>query len=224
VTGSRHARHEAPRSRRGLVVGAGIGALVLLAALFAGGLLVGRATSSPASSPAAAPARDGTAASPAPGSAIAAPAAATGALPSRPTMLADVTRVVTGDQIVVRVGATEIPVRVLGIDTPDPAATAGGAGQCGSREALEYAGRRLSGQTVTLVPDPTQPEFDDQGHRLSYVVLHSQLSYTDAVLMDGIGRADTSRPLWYAPVFAQEQGRAAAARVGIWGAPCEARP
>jgi micrococcal nuclease len=135
-------------------------------------------------------------------------------------MLADVTRVVTGDEIVVRVGTTEIPVRVLGLDTPAPAATT----ECGGREALEYADRRLSGQTVTLVPDPTQPEFDDQGHRLSYVVLRSQLSYTDAALMDGIGRADTSRPLWYAPVFAQEQGRAAAARVGIWGVPCEERP
>lgn len=209
MTGSRHARHEAPRSPRGLVVGAGIGGLVLLTALFAGGLLVGRATSSPATA-------DATPASPA----SAAPAAATGAPPSHPTMLADVTRVITGDEIVVRVGATEILVRVLGLDTPDPAATA----ECGSREALDYAGGRLSGQTVTLVPDPTQPEFDDQGHRLSYVVLRSELSYTDAALMDGIGRADTSRPLWYAPVFAQEQARAAAARAGIWGAPCEARP
>ncbi len=215
MTGSRHARHGAPGSRRGVVVGVVIAALVLLAAIFAGGLLIGR-TSSP-------PAADGGDTTTGRGAA-AIPAASSAGLPSRPTMLADVTRVVTGDEVVVRVGTTEMPVRILGLDTPDPASAANAGVECGSREALQYADRRLSGQTVTLVPDPTQPEFDDRGRRLSYVVLRSQLSYTDAALMDGIGRADTSRPLWYAAVFAEEQGRAAASRVGIWGAPCAARP
>ena len=71
---------------------------------------------------------------------------------------------------------------------------------------------------VTLVPDPTLPELDERGARLAYVVIHSQLNYTDAVLSDGIGRADTSRPLWYAAVFAPEQS-------GAWppSAACGAR-
>lgn len=211
MAGSRHGRHGAAGSRRGLAAGAVVGAVVLLAAIFAGGLLLGRST-----------ATAGGASSASDPSAV--PAASTAGLPSRPTMLAQVERIVTGDEILVRVGSTDIPVRVLGVDTPDPESTAGTATECGSREALQYADQRLSGQTVTLVPDPTLPEFDDQGRRLSYVVLRSQLSYTDAAIMDGIGRADTSRPLWYSDVFAQEQRQAADRGVGIWGAPCEARP
>ena len=62
----------------------------------------------------------------------------------------------------VRVGPNEDAVRVLGLDTPSLGTEPGAASaQCGSREALAYADGRLTGQTVTLVPDPTLPERDD---------------------------------------------------------------
>lgn len=214
MSGSRHARHGARRSgrgSRGAVVGAAVGGVVLLGGLFAAGLTVGRSTVP--TGPVAVSGGPPTVST-----------ASSAALPSRPTMLAQITRVVTGDEVVARVGTSDTTVRVLGLDTPDPASIGDTETECGSREALEYADRMLSGQMVTLVPDPTLPEFDDQDRRLSYVVLRTQLSYTDAALMDGIGRADTSRPLWYADVFAREQEGAVDGRVGIWGAPCEARP
>lgn len=151
------------------------------------------------------------------------PASSQEQLPSRPVMIGRVTRVVSGEEVVARVAATDMTVRILGIDTPDPMTTTNsGAAECGSREALQYADAKLTGQMVTLVPDPTLAEFDERGRRLAYVVLRSQLSYTDAAIMEGIGRADTARPLWYADVFAREQRAAVADEVGIWGAPCNA--
>ncbi|GAA4822183.1 hypothetical protein GCM10023201_05070 [Actinomycetospora corticicola] len=143
---------------------------------------------------------------------------------SHPTMLGQVVRVDSGDEVVVRVGDSEAVVAVLGISAPRSAGAQRATGECGAAEALRFADRTLSGQTVTLVPDPTVPEVDDAGRRLAYVVLPSQLSYTDAALLAGVVAADTTRRLWYAPVFAREQAEAVADDRGIWGAPCRAEP
>ncbi|WP_018331392.1 thermonuclease family protein [Actinomycetospora chiangmaiensis] len=143
---------------------------------------------------------------------------------SHPTLLGQVVRVDSGDEVVVRVDGTEMVVAVLGIDAPRSAGPQRATGECGADDALRFADRTLSGQTVTLVPDPTIPEVDDAGRRLAYVVLPSQLSYTDAALLAGVVAADTSRKLWYAPVFAREQGEAVDGDRGLWGAPCRAKP
>ena len=188
-------------------------AVLLGVALLAGGLLIGRLTApgSPESPLAAAPA------------ASTSPASATPSA-SHPTLLADVVRVDSGDEVMVRVDGVEQTVSILGITAPQSAGEQRTTSQCGANAALRFADEKLSGQTVTLVPDPTVPETDDQGRRLAYVVLSSQLSYTDAALLEGMVSTDTSRKLWYAPVFAREQAEAAAAKRGMWGAPCRATP
>ncbi|MCD2185901.1 thermonuclease family protein [Actinomycetospora soli] len=162
-------------------------------------------------------------AAPRPTSVVTSPVSAAPAA-SHPTMLGQVVRVDSGDEVVVRVGEREMVVAVLGITAPRMAGPQRTTGECGAADALRFADRTLSGQTVTLVPDPTIPESDDAGRRLAYVVLPSQLSYTDAALLAGVVAADTSRPLWYAPVFAREQAEAVTDDRGIWGAPCRARP
>ena len=141
-----------------------------------------------------------------------------------PTLMGEVVRVDTGDEVVVRVGTEEVVVAILGIRAPEMAGPNRTTGECGAAEALRFADRTLSGQTVTLVPDPTIPAVDEQGRRLAYVVLASQLSYTDAALSAGVVTADTSRKLWYAPVFAREQAEAVKADRGMWGDPCDATP
>ena len=141
-----------------------------------------------------------------------------------PTLMGEVVRVDTGDEVVVRVGTEEVVVAILGIDAPEMAGPARATGECGAAQALRFADRTLSGQTVTLVPDPTIPAVDEQGRRLAYVVLASQLSYTDAAISAGVVTADTSRRLWYAPVFAREQTEAVEADRGMWGDPCDATP
>ncbi len=207
ATGSHHAV-PAGRSRVPLLLAA-LAGVVLLAA----GLLLGRLT---APGPGVVPVAAAPAASTAPASA--APQA------SHPTLLADVVRVDSGDEVMVRVDGVQQTVAILGISAPQPAGEQRATSQCGANDALRFADERLSGQTVTLVPDPTVPEFDDQGRRLAYVVLPSQLNYTDAALSAGVVSADTSRKLWYAPVFAREQTEAADAGRGMWGPPCGATP
>lgn len=215
---ARHGRAGGRGGRRGRRGGRGLGragvlALVVLAVLLVGGggaaIAMMTVTSSGGSDAAVA------------GSAVnARPAAAPdpdAGLPSSPTMLASVARVDSGDEVLVNVGGRAVPVRILGIVAPS-------APECGAEAAVAFANQQLAGQMVTLVPDPTMPEMDAQGRRLAYVVLRSQLSYTDAALMAGMARADTARPLWYSEVFAREQSRAVDDEAGIWGAPCRVRP
>jgi endonuclease YncB( thermonuclease family) len=181
--------------------------------LLLGGLVVGRLT---APGPGAVPVATTPAANTSP--VAAAPTV------SHPTVLADVLRVDSGDEVMVRVDGVEQTVAILGITAPESAGPERTTAQCGANAALRFADQTLSGQTVTLVPDPTVPEVDDQGRRLAYVVLASQLSYTDAALIGGVVAADTDRKLWYAPVFAREQSEAADAKRGMWGPPCRATP
>lgn len=208
-TRSRHARPHASR----VVLWFALAGLALVSVGAVAGYLVGRGGAPAGAAPGAAAPR---------GEPV---AAASPAPPGRPTLIAQVIRVAAGDEVMVSAGGVEEPVRVLGLDAPDLASGPGAAApQCGSSEALAFADARLNGQTVTLVPDPTLPERDERGARLAYIVLRSQLNYTDAALIEGIGRADVSRPLWYAEVFAREQGTAVDERRGIWGAPCNQTP
>lgn len=211
-TGPATGAHHAVRAGRGRsrlpVLLAVLGALVVLVV----GVVAGRMTApGPTEITVAAPAAS---ASPVSG----APAV------SHPTMFGEVVRVDSGDEIVVRVDGQEQTVSVLGITAPRLTGPGRTTAECGAKAALTFADERLSGQTVTLVPDPTVPEADGQGRRLAYVVLPTQLNYTDAALQAGVVMADTSRKLWYASVFAREQSEAADADRGVWGAPCNATP
>ncbi|MDL5158820.1 thermonuclease family protein [Actinomycetospora termitidis] len=144
---------------------------------------------------------------------------------SHPTLLGEVVRVDSGDEVVVRTGdGTEHVVAILGITAPRVAGPQRATGECGAAEALRFADRTLGGQTVTLVPDPSVPETDDAGRRLAYVVLGTQLNFTDAALLTGVVTTDTSRALRYAPVFDRERQEAVDGDRGMWGAPCRAVP
>ncbi|MET0191205.1 MAG: thermonuclease family protein, partial [Pseudonocardia sediminis] len=147
------------------------------------------------------------------------------ALPSRPTMIGQVLSVRSADTVTVRVADQTFDVSVLGLDAPQPARPAGPDGpavpaECGADAGIAYASDQLIGRQVTLVPDPTVDEFDQQGRRLAYLVLRTEQNYTDQALVAGIARASTERPLWYSDVLAQGETTARAAGAGIWGFPC----
>ena len=201
-----------PVSRLPLVLTA-VAGVVLLGLGVLLGLVLGRTTGGGSAAPVAAVA---------PGSTTA--RAVDVATDGSPTLMGEVVRVDNGDEVVVRVGGEEVVVAILGIRAPEMAGPNRTTGECGAAEALRFADRTLSGQTVTLVPDPTIPAVDEQGRRLAYVVLPTQLSYTDAAISAGVVTADTSRKLWYAPVFAREQAEAVKADRGMWGDPCDATP
>lgn len=213
ATGAHHVVQ--PRRRRLPLLLAVLAGLLLLGVGVGIGIPAGRMT---APAPPAPPAPPVTAPEASASLVSAAPAA------SHPTMFGDVVRVDSGDEIVVRVDGQEQTVAVLGITAPRLAGPERTTAECGAKAALTFADQRLSGQTVTLVPDPTVPATDAQGRRLAYVVLPTQLNYTDAALQAGVVMADTSRKLWYAPIFAREQTEAVDAGRGLWGAPCHATP
>jgi len=232
----RHARHARPGARGGNGRTGVAGAVALgVAALLGVGVLAGvllaphlgvpnASTGADAVPPLAATSAATAGAAGAAGATAATAATSPTTSAARPTLLARVTRVDTGDEITVDLAGRPARVRILGLDAPDAMAAGRTEAECGADEALRFAEDRLAGQTVTLVPDPTVPELDDRGRRLAYVVLRSQLSYTDAALLAGVARVDTSRPLWYGEVFARVQREAVDAERGLWGDPCRETP
>jgi micrococcal nuclease len=86
------------------------------------------------------------------------------------TTTAEVLRVVDGDTIDIRDDDRgRLPIRVLGIDTPEtkkPGFTVG----CWGPEATEFARSTMVGQRVALVPDSTQDQTDRYGRTLAYLV------------------------------------------------------
>lgn len=110
--------------------------------------------------------------------------------------------------VVVDVGGTPVTVDVIGIDDAT-------IPSCAQPTSLSFARTTLSGQTVTLVPDPTLPPGPATQ---AYVVLDTQLSYTDAAIQ--AGAAPASGRSQYRAVFDREQTAAADDGVGMWGPPC----
>ena len=124
-----------------------------------------------------------------------------------PTLYGVVVEVLDPGLVVVEVQAQQLPIRVLGVDTSQ---TPG----CAADDSLDFARETLLDQRVTLVPDPTLPPSAD---RAAYVVLASQLSYTDAAIQAGWASAGVGL---YRPVFLDEQRAAQDAERGMWGPPC----
>lgn len=132
----------------------------------------------------------------------AAPAELTGP----PTLFGRVVDIPDPVTVLVEVQGQRVPVGVLGVAPSTPA--------CARADALAFARRTLQGQLVTLVPDPTLPPTPT---RRAYVVLASQLSFTDAAIQ--AGWASPGQGL-YRPVFDTELRAAQKAQAGMWGPPC----
>ena len=109
-------------------------------------------------------------------------------------------------RVIVEVQGQRLPVAVLGVNPATPT--------CATADAVAFARRTLQNQLVTLVPDPTLPPTPA---RRAYVVLGSQLCYTDAAIRAGWA---TPGDGLYRPVFDDEQRTAQKARAGMWGPPC----
>lgn len=110
--------------------------------------------------------------------------------------------------VVVDVAGRPVTVGVVGLD----AAT---VPPCAMSDSLSFARRTLRDQTVTLVPDPTLPA---ASRPRAYVVLGTQLSYTDAAIR--AGWAPAAGAAQYQAVFDGEQRAAQSAGIGMWGPPC----
>lgn len=95
-----------------------------------------------------------------------------------------VTRVVDGDTIHVRVAGADETVRLLGIDTPE-LHRPGTPVECGARAAARTLTRLAEGRRVSLVTDPTQDERDRYGRLLAYAVTRGGVDLGEAVVRRG---------------------------------------
>lgn len=127
-----------------------------------------------------------------------------------------VDRVVDGDTIEVRSGATVTPVRLIGIDTPEKDGS-GRPAECYGAEATAYLTQRLPpGTPVTLVGDD---ERRDRYDRLLAYVLTSDDVLVNLELVDaGYAAAFPFEPnTTLAAEFARAERRAAELGIGLWG-------
>jgi micrococcal nuclease len=134
-----------------------------------------------------------------------------------------VKRVVDGDTIVVVGPSGEQKVRFAGIDTPETV-KANTAVQCYGPEASQETHTLLTGKSVLLESDPTQPTYDQYGRRLAHVWLTTSsgapgLQVSWYLVRNGYARARTygTRTSWQSE-YESAQRAAKAAGAGFWSA------
>ena len=140
--------------------------------------------------------------------------------------VAEVTRVVDGDTVEVRItersdgpgaGLAEIggtySVRLIGIDTPE-SVKPGSPVECFGKEASAAAGALLDGQTVTLVKDVE--ETDSYDRLLRYVYLGDEMANARLVI-NGYANAYTYPPnIRHSELFVELQHEARQNDRGLW--------
>jgi micrococcal nuclease len=142
------------------------------------------------------------------------------------TLRGQVATVVDGDTIKVVSRGFETTVRLIGVDTPETRKP-NTAIQCFGPAASERARRLLpTGLDVKLVTDNSQDVRDRFGRLLAYVYRPGKsggASVNYALVATGYARAyifDAARPFRDQARFLGAQRRARAARLGLWGPPC----
>ncbi|PZC45892.1 MAG: micrococcal nuclease [Chloroflexi bacterium] len=130
--------------------------------------------------------------------------------------LAEITRVIDGDTIDVRLNGNIQRVRLIGIDTPETVAP-GQPVDCWGPEASAKAKELMEGQRVELETDPSQGDKDVFGRLLRYVWLDGT-NVAEAMIESGDGEEYTYRTAYrHQKAFQEAEGRAQQAKAGIWG-------
>lgn len=130
------------------------------------------------------------------------------------TVRAEVERVVDGDTIDVLLDGGSVPVRYIGIDTPESGWPADRPEPL-SLEATERNRRLVEGRTVRLLIG--EEPFDRYDRLLAYVFVGDTMVNAELVEA-GLAETLTIPPNdRFAGRFARLEDRAKAARLGIWG-------
>lgn len=131
---------------------------------------------------------------------------------------AQVVAVHDGDTITVRMDGRTEKVRLVGIDTPelqDERAAYRDAGYA----ARNYARMRLGGETVTLEPEPEQPDRDRYGRLLRYVILDDGTNVNDELVRKGYARVYDRFKFTQKPHFKVSEAEAKREKRGVWNLP-----
>lgn len=129
----------------------------------------------------------------------------------------DVTYVVDGDTLNVKVDDKVITVRVLGINTPetvDPRKPP----ECYGKEASDEAKRILKDQKVRLALNPNREVKDKYGRYLAYVYIENSVFFNEYMLENGFAREYTfGSPYSMQTDFRSIEKNAKGNSLGLWG-------
>jgi endonuclease YncB( thermonuclease family) len=117
--------------------------------------------------------------------------------------------VVDGDTFHIMVDDRPIPVRLLGVDAPDPPSSHWSA------ESTRYTTARLKDRTITLRLDGTQTREAD-GHLLAYVFITDTDNLNADIVRDGQAYADRRVKHTFHSAFEQAENEARKKHRGMW--------
>jgi micrococcal nuclease len=128
-----------------------------------------------------------------------------------------VTKVVDGDTVNVSINGETIPVRLLGIDTPE-VVDSRKIVQCFGKEASEETKKLLINKSVRLEADQTQGDTDQYHRLLRYVFLLDGTLVNDHLIRNGFAFEYTyhSIPYTYQNQFKQAEHDARMNKRGLW--------
>lgn len=130
-----------------------------------------------------------------------------------------VASVTDGDTIRVEYRGSNVPVRFIGVDTPE-VANYGRPGECFGQESSKFTARSLQGKRVYLVRDGMQADRDTYGRLLRFVFLEDKTNFNELLVRKGFATFEGQYPI--APGFRQDLIEAEEVAVqknkGIWKA------
>lgn len=132
-----------------------------------------------------------------------------------------VVRVTDGDTIVIDRDGEELPVRLIGIDSPE-VDTPYTKAECYGKESSDAARQTMGGREVRIETDPSQDTYDAYGRLLAYVyvpasVRQEGIMVNEYLLREGFARQYTFNTRYaHSAAFHEAEASAKAARKGLW--------
>jgi micrococcal nuclease len=133
----------------------------------------------------------------------------------------EVSKVIDGDTIIVKIAGEAETVRLIGIDAPET----GTNGECFATEATQALKSLLAGERVTLEKDSTQGERDKYDRLLAYVFTESGANAAEELIRGGFAKEYTyNKTYTYQKEFKAAQKNAQDAKRGLWAPNACAKP
>jgi endonuclease YncB( thermonuclease family) len=134
-----------------------------------------------------------------------------------PENIYKVTRIVDGDTIEVEKNNTKLPVRLIGVDTPE-LLTADKPAQCFAQQAADRVKQVLLDKDIYLESDPTQSDKDIYNRLLRYVILPDGTNFSKLLILEGFGHEYTFKnvPYKYQKEFLEAENIAKITKKGLW--------
>ena len=130
-------------------------------------------------------------------------------------------KVVDGNTVVIQRDGKSVPVRLIGVDTPDTMHPQKPAEAFG-KEASAFARHLLLGESVYLRGDEGEEREDRYGHLLAYLYrVPDGLFVNLEIVRQGYGRTLTRFPFQHMELFQHYERQAQEAAKGLWGQPEE---